>query len=76
MEDEALFDVYLVLVERSITPLSLDFSDDEVVVTRSQEFVGDGQYLVAYTCFVSGEYVLHVRDSGEEDITGRHFVSR
>ena len=62
VEDEALFDVHLVLVERSITPLSLDFSDDEVVVTRSQEFVGDGQYLVEYTCFVSGEYVLHVRD--------------
>ena len=44
------------------------------VSSGSSEFIGDGRYLVKYTCFVSGKYMMHVRDSNGQGIAGSPFA--
>ncbi|KAL7553689.1 hypothetical protein ACHAWF_017014 [Thalassiosira exigua] len=75
LKDEAKFYVQMVLVERAEAPAGLgDTSDqDELVVSSTQEFTGNGQYLVKYTCSVTGQYLLHVRNDRDEEIVGSPF---
>ena len=74
-EDHAFFDVFLVLTKRSPIPANANAIDEDevIVVAGSQEFIGDGQYLSKYTCYVSGEYALYVRNDVGEGITGSPF---
>jgi len=55
VNDEAHFDVSLILVD----------SDDLVEVIGTTSFIGNGQYLVSYTAYVSGQYALVVDETGE-----------
>ena len=75
VNDDVIFDVHLVLIKRSFRPLGFDSSstnDDEVII-GTQEFLGDGKYLAKYTCYVSGDYLLYVKDSEGYDVMGSPF---
>jgi len=63
VNDDAHFDV----------SLSLIGSDDEVEVIGTTSFIGNGQYLVSYTAYVSGQYTLVVSDETRESINGSPF---
>ena len=63
IDNEARFDVYLSLID----------SDNLSVLLGSLEYVGNGQHLVKYTCFVSGDYVLVVQDKAGDNIAGSPF---
>ena len=66
VNDDAHFDV----------SLSLIGNDDEVEVIGTASFIGNGQYLVPYTAFVSGQYTLVVSDENGESINGSPFSVR
>jgi hypothetical protein len=53
--------------------MSLIDSDDSSVLLGRVEYVGNGQHLVKYTCFVGGEYALVVQDKTGENIAGSPF---
>jgi hypothetical protein len=53
--------------------LTLDDIGDEVEVVGTHSFVGYGQYMVNYTCYISGDYTMHVRDTAGVDIAGSPF---
>lgn len=57
------FDVHLILGD----------VDDDVVVKGTHKFVGNGQYMIYYTCYISGDYVMHVKDIVGVDISGSPF---
>ena len=57
VNDEAHFDVSLFLIGSD--------DDDEVEVIGTTSFIDNGQYLVSYTAYVSGQYALVVDETGE-----------
>jgi len=63
VNDDAQFDVRLSRVD----------SDDEIDVIGTTSFIGNGQYLVSYTAFFSGQYTLVVDETGE-NMHGRSVV--
>ena len=72
--DEALFNVTLNLVEKASIPVGMEIyvanTTDEVVVTGTQSFTEQGQYLIQYTCFEAGQYDLHINDDRGHSVDG------
>jgi len=64
VNDDAHFDVSLSRVD----------SDDEIEVIGTTSFIGNGQYLVSYTAFISGQYTLVVSDENGESINGSPLI--
>ncbi|KAL7444122.1 hypothetical protein ACHAXM_009872 [Skeletonema potamos] len=77
VQDEALFNVTLTLVERASIPVGLEIfgadATDEVVVTGAQSYIENGQHLIQYTCFEAGRYDLHINDLKGNSIAGSPF---
>ena len=77
VQDEALLNVTLTLVERAIIPSGMLMYaanvTDEVVVEGRVSFVDDGQYLIHYTCFEAGVYDLTISDYQGKNIAGSPF---
>lgn len=53
--------------------LTLGDIEDGVEVVGTHSFVGNGQYMVNYTCYISGDYTMHIRDNAGVDIAGSPF---
>jgi len=76
-QEDALFNVTLILTERAHVPVGMEIYDanmtDEVAVTGTQSFTDEGQYLIQYTCFEAGQYDLHINDYQGNSIAGSPF---
>ena len=77
VQDDAMFNVTLTLVERPKAPFGIEMystnSTNEVVVTGTQSFIEEGQYLIQYTCFEAGQYDLMIKDFHGNSIAGSPF---
>ena len=54
--------------------LTLSDSENDVEVIGTYKFVGSGQYVVNYTCFVSGDYTMHIQDVAGVNVAGSPFL--
>lgn len=78
IQDDAIFNVTLTLVERAQVPVGMEMystntTSDEVVLTGMQSFIKEGQYLIQYTCFEAGLYDLLINDYQGNRIAGSPF---